>query len=473
MSRPAAPTGWGRAVVALAGAAAAVSAGLGVWAVRGPSPPRDVAVTGGWSGAEMTCRSPVLWTGEVAYAACDWSYRRRALVELRPEAAAAAVVQRWETDDGNVPRLSLVQACGDGELFVIGETERTTIVRRSGGASTTHHVDIPGHQILGAACDGGVHLFAEVETPGVRYATYELTSGGFARTEDVAIPWVVLGAWREDGRWHVAVSRRDDAEAIGASPKNVYAGPIGGPEQLIGSAGPSGADRPCLVGAPGGWLFVSGTGLCAAESPFLSADGGTLALHARSKRALLDGLVYVSPPRTGDAKEGTGPRVWSSVRDANGVRVVGPARQLEMAHRDGAFWIQEAGGGAVPVAKSRSSRLEIDLSALPLDGGGVALWGGLGAQLVVLGPDLRRRDELSGLARLVRPWGRFKASSKSTLDQVRYFALLALTPAYLLVLVLAVARRQACARWSRRCAALYLVVAALSLGGAYRILQWI
>jgi len=88
-----------RVLVALATmGAVTVLVSLGVALTR-PSPARDVSFVGGNDDDDARCHGPVVWTGDVAWATCDWFYRDRALVELDPEAARATVLHRWSVDE--------------------------------------------------------------------------------------------------------------------------------------------------------------------------------------------------------------------------------------------------------------------------------------------------------------------------------------------------------------------------------------
>ncbi len=81
-------------LLVLTGAAAVAVVLAVVYGLTGPPRPRAVSFTGGWERSAPSCLGPVLWTGKLAYAACIWFYRKRALVAFDPERAEAQVIYR-------------------------------------------------------------------------------------------------------------------------------------------------------------------------------------------------------------------------------------------------------------------------------------------------------------------------------------------------------------------------------------------
>jgi hypothetical protein len=450
-----------RFLVALASVCAlVVIAGL-VLAWLGPPPPRDVIFTGEIgrrSVGRESCHGPAFWTGEVAWATCDWFYRDRALVELDPESGRATSLYEWSLDDGNTPELSIVRPCGDGRLFAIGETAQTTLVTLRSGAASGSAVQVPGERVLGAECrDGGVELFVqEPEGHSIRRAR----DGRLEPVQVIAagdLPGRVLGAWFESGRWHVLVQKQSERDK---EKDAVVAGPLG--EGLSEVYAARRYTRICLMGEPGGWMCNTP----GAEQLLTRAGGvyqATPIGRSSGEPIVLRALQAGAPPiRAVRGESGRSARF-------GGLGAV----DFELAERGSAWVAKRDPGDGVVVAKSAFSSLGIGPKALPLSGDRVAIWGGLGGQLIVLGPDLRRMDPIGVAARTLRPLGRFRASSTSIFDQICYFALLLATPAWFVLL--AVARRgQKIGDWQlRRFALLFLALAIIGARGFYNVLLWI
>ncbi len=421
-----------------------------VWATLGPAPARDVEFVGGWSEGEPTCHGPALWTGKVAYAACDWVYRRRALIRFDPEEARATVIHRWETDDGNMPELRVFQPCGDGQLFVIAETAQTRVITARGGRVSQRVAEVPGNDVLGAACrEGAVDMFVH---QGGQYRIVRPGDGSLERMSDLKpsdTPGDVLGAWLEGSAWHVVVRGQDN---------NVSVGVLGGELKRVATL----KNQSCLVGAPGGWLFVAGRHGC--------WRGGTLISHAGDQWH-----ATAVPSNAHNATVYSGGGLTAGyLQESDKVYTFGGLGALDFTLTRGpAFVASRSDGTTAAVAMGSYSSLETGAHALPLSGDRVAVWGGLGDQVVVMGPKLRRQDDIGTLARIVRPWGRFNASAKSTFDQICYFALLIATPLWGIALFLGRGKYGKRERWLRRSALTYLILFAICLWGFSRVAEWI
>jgi hypothetical protein len=90
---------------------------------------------------------------------------------------------------------------------------------------------------------------------------------------------------------------------------------------------------------------------------------------------------------------------------------------------------------------------------------------------LILGPDLQRLDGMGVLERIVRPYGRFRSSAKSTFDQICYFSLIIVTLAGIAIFLFALIT---CTRaWLRWVALVYLVLFVVGVWGFFRVADWI
>ena len=436
-----------RVLVVLASLAGAFLIGALALAWLTPSPARDVVFVGGWDSDDARCGGPVVWSEGRAFAACDWFYDDRALVELDPESARATVLHRWSLDDGNTPELWIVRPCPGGRLFVVAETKQTTLVARRASGTTATSVPIAGKRVLGAECGANdVELFTEEES---EYVVGGARDGRFEPRQKIdraSIDARVTGAWLEGGKWHV-IGLRDDGRGIN--------GAIGEPAKRF--AVPYSFFRPCLLGDPGGWLCGGSV-----SRAFIAHESGVF--RAESLEWEPETLaLYLDPP----AARGFGTEVLSGIRfDGLG------ANGFELAKTRSGFRAQRAGGPPVVVAKAAYSALAVSPHALPLSGGRVAIWGGLGGELVVLGPDLERTDALGMVARALRPFGRFRASSNSVFDRICYGVLLAMAPAWLIGLAVTYRRRLEAERRLRVAAIVFLALFAIGVASFLRVVAW-
>ena len=406
----------GKLLVITGAAAVAVLLAV-VYGLLGPPRPRQVTYLGGWERTDASCQGPVLWTGKRAYAACNWVYRKRALVAFDPERAEAETLHRWEIEDGNTPDLRIVQPCGDGELFVIAETKQTTVVTRRGTEVKARVAPVPDKHVLGAACDGEtIELFVATGEDG--YGLMASTGDGFGPVKAVphdAAAGRLVAAWRQAGSWHV-IQHRDG---------EVSAGKLGEAAAVVGQS----EATPCAAGQPGGWLFVAARSSCWRPDAVLSQVDGELRLQPG------DGAEATAVYADGGAQlgfsEGDGPVLMTGMSSG----------ALELGRVRGRFVVRRGDRGPVAVAKSDYSSLGIGALALPLEGDRVAIWGGIGDAVIVLGPDLSRVDGPGWLAQLASVV-RFRAGTMSILDIVSFYTLLVTSPMYLIVLALAWRRRK-------------------------------
>lgn len=441
----------GRISASLATVAAVAILGSLVATLAVPSPPRAVSFPGG-ADDEPSCHGAAVWTGEVAWATCDWYYRDRALVELDPETARAKVLHRWRLDDGNLPELRIVRPCEDGRVFVIGETKQTTVVVKRGPAITGSVVDVPGNRVLGARCDaGGVELFTGDE------GIYSLVQAKDGRVErraapvHAALPGRIAGAWFEGDRWHVVVRSYPEEVAL-SGPSN---------EKLVRIEAVRDGQAFCLLGEPGGWLCTEPAYAPAA----LGRVDGAFRLTSFGGRG--DRFVLHS---------GGGDPVGFTIEASERVRRfrgIGPL-ELELAEESSAFRARRAGRPNVTVARASASPLLIGPWALPLGGERVAIWGGLGSELIILGPELKRLDAYGPIGRVFRPFGKFEASTMSVLDQIRYFGVLIAACVWLVLLLLgALGRWKPDGRRLRNVALIVLALFAVGIGGFFEVVSWI
>ncbi len=416
------------------------------------SPARDVSFVGGSDGDDARCHGPVVWTGEVAWTACDWFYRDRALVELDPEAARATVVHRWSVDDGNTPDLRIVRPCEGGQLFVIGESRQTMVVTRRAAEVRATVANFPGDAVLGATCSaGGVDLFVAEAKGG---AIYRVEGEVIERRRTIgmdAVPGQIVGAWFEDGGWQVVVNNTRDQE--------VRFGRLDSGLSRIDGAGLE--LSLCLLGEPGGWLGTDRGSPCS-HGPVVHREHGAFRITRLEQR--IDALVV---------DESREPGFGITIDGPDGKLFRGPgAPLLELRRRGPVYEARRGSGDPVVIAKASFSPLDIGARALPLSGERVAIWGGLGSRLVILGPDLHRLDELGILGRTLRPFGRFRSSAKSLFDQVCYFALLLTSPAWLVAVAIT---------WRRikrrgplvSAAGLFIVLFIVGVWGFFNVLAWI
>ena len=437
-----------RVLVALASVAAAFVLAVLAVAWSTPSPPRDVAFVGGWDSDDASCGGPVLWSEGRAFAACDWFYDDRALVELDPEAARATVLHRWSVDDGNTPELSIVRPCPDGELFVVAETKQTTVVVRRASGTTGSSIPIAGERVFGAHCSAdGTQLFVEGERAYVAGHARDGRLEPVSSTPRADVDGRVVGAWRENDVWHVF--------RVGNQ-----GGAISGP---IGEAGrrhdlPDFSSRPCLVGEPGGWLCDAGGLRAIVVREYATFRAAPVPLGA-------DGVVLHA---------GAPQMVGATTRSSSRTKFHGLGKLgFELADDGSAFRAERAGGAPIVVAKAAYSSLELNARALPLSGDRIAIWGGLGRQLVVLGPSLERADALGIVARTVRPLARFRASSNSIFDRIAYFTLLLAAPAWLIGLAIAYRRRREAERRLRIAAVVVVALFVIGVASFLRIASWL
>lgn len=450
MSDEATPSRLSRVAVALATVIALTILGSLAWTLTTPAPPRPVAFVGGDHDDAATCHSAVAWDGRVAHTACAWLYRDRALVELDPETAQATVLHRWSHDDGNTPDLRILQACGDGQLFVLAETRQTTLVTRRAGEIHAYTANTPGSDVLGATCvDHGVELFV-AEDRG--YAVLRVSDATVERLRAIPaadVAGTIVGAWSEGDAWHAVATTRSG---------ELLAGPLASPLAPVAAAGPD--VHVCAIGQPGGWLGIEGRRHCSTARALTHVDG---AFRVAELTRLREGLVV-------DVGPGRGHGVTLLDGDASQFRGRG-ALDFDLHARDRLFTAQRDPAAPVEVAQARDSSLVLGARALPLTGERVAVWGSLGSDLLILGPDLRRLDEPGLLQRTLSPFGRFRSSAKSTFDQVCYFTLLAASLAWLLVL--ATYRGTDRRAGHRRAAALMVVLFVVGAAGFYKVLAWL
>lgn len=392
-----------------------------------------------------------MWNGEVAWATCDWFYRDRALIELRPEDARATVLYRWSVDDGNTPELRIVRACDGGRLFVIGETKQSTVVRVQPAAISANAVPLPGKSVLGAACrEGAVELFIKVDS---EHSIQRLTNGRLEKVRTLASAELpadarVIGAWFEGSRWHALVQTEDDGAGM--------AGALGGSFTRI-AGGEAGSDL-CAMGEPGGWLCNDAS----ADAIVTRVEG---AFRVTPFRALAVDTFVLSV--------GSSPFLSLTYEVSDGTKFSGLGElDFKLAEHGSVYAAQRANADVV-VAKRAFSSLDIAARALPLSGRRVAVWGGLGDELIVLGPELRREDALGIVARTLRPFARFRSSANSLFDQVCYFVLLLGTIAWFTLLVRAGVRRWDDERRLRRFALIFVALFVVGVWGFYNVLIWI
>jgi len=405
-------------LLVLTGAAAVAVLLAVVYGLTGPPRPRTVSFTGGWELSPPSCQGPVLWTGKLAYAACSWFYRKRALVAFDPEQAEAQVIYRWELDDGNTPDLRIVQPCGDGELFVVEETRQTTVVTRHGNQVKARVAKVPGKRVLGAACDGDtIELFVLTGDEG--HALLGSTGDGFGPAKGLAASAQagrVVAAWRQDDSWHVIAQREQE----------VTAGKLGEP----GTAVADSDARPCAAGEPGGWLFVGAGTSCWRPDAMVSRVDG--AFQLREGDGAEAQVVHL---------EGSS-RVGYSKGDGTPVIMTGTgSTDLELGRERGNFVVRRGATGPVAVAKSDYSPLYLGALALPLSGDRVAIWGGIGGAVIVVGPDGSRLDGPGWLAQLRSAAG-YRAGTMSLVDVISFYGLSLASPIYLLLLARAWRRRK-------------------------------
>ncbi len=422
------------------------------FALTRAAPARDVFFVGGKDGDDARCHGPVVWTGEVAWTACDWFYRDRALVELDPETARATVLHQWSVDDGNTPGLRIVRPCEGGQLFVIGEGRRTTVVTRRAAEVRASVADFPGDAVLGATCSGGgVDLFV-AEADG--YSIYRAEGEVIERRRTIrtdAVAGQIVGAWFEGDAWHVVVNNTRDHEVL-----------FGRLESGLSRIDGAGLELSlCLIGEPGGWLGP-GRGSPCSLGAAVHREHGALRITRLEQRIAALVVDESAKPGFGMTIEGPDTKLFR-----------GPgALDLELRRRGPVYEAQRGSGDPVVVAKASFSALDVGVRALPLSGERVAIWGDLGGRLVILGPDLRRLDELGILERTLRPFGRFQASSKSLFDQGCYFTLLLASLAWLVALAISWRQKQ---RPRRLVSAAGLFVALFGVGvwGFFNVLAWI
>jgi hypothetical protein len=420
-----------------------------IYALTGPPRPRPVSYVGAW-GDKPTCHGPSLWAGERAYAACDWFYDKRALVELDPETAEAMVIHRWEVDDGNTPELRIAQSCGDGWLFVIAETKQTTVVTRRGEAVRPRVAEVAGERVLGAACEGDeVELFVARAEGG--YASLRSDGEGFAAAARVETSdgGRVVAAWHEDGAWHVVAERE----------QQISVGELGGDGTVIGTS----EGTVCAAGAPGGWLFVGSSAGCSSPDVLVTRVGDAFRLTPSEGRVAR--VVYQGrEPRVGFSSEQDAPLLLTGMGELD----------LELGVDGEAFVARRSEGPDVAVAKRSYSSLRIGACAFPLSGDRVAIWGGIGESLIIVGPDLARTDGPSAPAQLMSAV-HFLSSSTSLFDVICFYTLTAASLLYLGLLGLA---------WRRRkppeplpiapgLAWAYLLLVALGARGLYHVVVWL
>jgi hypothetical protein len=89
-----------------------------------------------------------------------------------------------------------------------------------------------------------------------------------------------------------------------------------------------------------------------------------------------------------------------------------------------------------------------------------------------LGPDLERQDKTGALERILRPWGRFRASSKSTFDQLCYFAMILASLGFFAVLARLLHNGSSEGRL-RSAALAYLVLVTIGVWGFFNVVDWI
>jgi hypothetical protein len=259
----------------------------------------------------------------------------------------------------------------------------------------------------------------------------------------------IVGAWSEGDAWHAVATTRSG---------ELLAGPLASPLAPVAAAGPD--VHVCAIGQPGGWLGIEGRRHCSTARALTHVDG---AFRVAELTRLREGLVV-------DVGPGRGHGVTLLDGDASQFRGRG-ALDFDLHARDRLFTAQRDPAAPVEVAQARDSSLVLGARALPLTGERVAVWGSLGSDLLILGPDLRRLDEPGLLQRTLSPFGRFRSSAKSTFDQVCYFTLLAASLAWLLVL--ATYRGTDRRAGHRRAAALMVVLFVVGAAGFYKVLAWL
>jgi hypothetical protein len=439
-------------LVVLASVGALAVIGALAWAMTRPSPVREVSFDV-VSELEPTCEGPAYWTGREAFTACDWAYPSGGLIRFDPMHARAVVVHHWEMVDRDLPELQIAVACSTGHLFVVRERGRTTVIRVDdrGPPEVVTLSDATEGLVLGASCRTDVaELFVVArETTGhsiLRIEGERILGASVVGADDVV--GAVMGAWHEDGRWHVVVAHRTSSrEPV------VAAGPLGGPFKPL-----AGADeyRSCLFGAPGGWLER-----CRGGQSLITQRDGELAVEPLLGRELA--VIYADRNTLGTTTD------EKHLERFGGL----PSGDLELIEVDGEL-VARSSTTSSTRGSSEAAPLHLRAVALPLADGSVAIWGALGQKVVRLGPDLEREDALDPNERILRPYGRFRASTMSTVDQIAWFTLLGFTPFLIVIVIASRGRRRTISRPLRdRVSASYLVVLMLCANGFLEIIDWI
>lgn len=438
-------------LLVLTGVAAVAVVLAVVYGLSGPPRPRSVSFTGGWEHGAPSCQGPVLWTGKVAYAACNWFYRKRALVAFDPERAEAQVIYRWELDDGNTPDLHIHQPCGDGELFVVAETRQTTVVTRHGDQVKARVAKVPGQSVLGAACDGEtIELFVVTRDKG--HALLGSAGDGFGPARVLPASTRagrVVAAWRQDGSWHAIAQRY----------AKVTAGQLGAPGTWVADS----LLTPCAAGEPGGWLFVGAGTSCWQTYAMVSRVDG--AFQLRSTDGAEAQVVYVEgSSRVGYRKGDSTPLIMTGTGSAD----------LGLGRSRGNFVVWRGAADPVAVAKSDYSSLHVGALALPLSGDRVAIWGGNGGDVLVVGPDGSRLDGPGWPAQLASALG-FRAGTMSLVDIISFYGLSLASPIYLLLLARAWRRRKPPEPWplAPGIAWGFLLLVLVGARGVYHLVLWL
>lgn len=435
--------------------------GLTGFALIRPSAAREITFLdeGDWKDINAGCHGPDVFLDGKIWSACDWAYKRRALVRIDPQDAKATIVYRWEIDDGNVPEIVAYQPCDEGHLFVIGETKQSTLVRITDQGPSVSTIPDRGREIVGAACLSDAieiaveTLFSKSRSPVVIRRLDNSKSPHSSRPMPASVRAGDLnGAFFEKGSWHFLYSTRSTEDpakiklvttrenqsepttlTVLESGSGRYA--VGPPVNRLGRRG-----SVYFRQNPGGWT------------------ARTVASHSERNMTLFVGLDpgfgFTSSDEAGWHFSGLGQEPLSLRSDKNSVN-------LEA-------W---RGQGTKTVIGQNHGFL-IAPRAFPMPNGGIALWGRLGNQLMVLDGDLQRIDGLNVWERLGRG-SDFSASSKSTFDKACYFIILVITPFYLLILFFFFIRSRGKKGRLILTTGIFLVITLICGKGFYAVILWI
>ncbi len=334
---------------------------------------------------------------------------------------------------------------------MVAETRQTTVVTRHGDQVKARVAKVPGESVVGAACDGEtIELFVLISDD--VHALVGSTGDGFGPAKGLAASarsGRIVAAWRQDSSWHVIAQREQE----------VTAGKLGEPGTAVADSDAS----PCAAGEPGGWLFVGGRRSCWRPAAMVSRVDGAFQLRANDGAKAQ--VVYAEgSSRVGYSKGDGRPVIMTGMGSAD----------LELDREGGSFVVRRGDTGPVAVAKSDYSSLGSGALALPLSGDRVAIWGGLGGAVIVVGPDASRLDGPGWLAQLGSARS-FRAGSMSLVDVISFYALSLASPIYLLLLALAWRRRKPPERLplAPGIAWAFLLLVLVGARGVYHLVQWL